>query len=113
MLTFQVEFTLDPVTSYSTTQQPSAKRIKHLTPGTVQFENLVEKGVHGVVSKEAVPRISSPSKSSQVQRSPTIIRILVHALLDHYIFTPLDILNLNSTSKGILNLAFTLVNLNK
>ncbi|XP_049886199.1 cold shock domain-containing protein E1 [Pectinophora gossypiella] len=60
----EVEFTVDPVTTFSNMNtRQSAIRIKHLPPGTVQFETLIERGVRGVVTKEAqlyVP--SSPTR---------------------------------------------------
>ncbi|XP_061723001.1 cold shock domain-containing protein E1 [Cydia pomonella] len=50
----EVEFTVDPVTSFSNMNtRQSAIRIKHLPPGSVHFETLVERGVRGVVTKEA------------------------------------------------------------
>ncbi|CAK1554199.1 unnamed protein product [Leptosia nina] len=56
----EVEFTVDPVTTFSNMAgvRQSAIRIKHLPQGTVQFETLVEKGIRGVVTKEA-PSFSS------------------------------------------------------
>jgi hypothetical protein len=40
--------------SFSSSRQ-SAIRIKHLPPGTVQFETITEKNVTGVIGKEALP----------------------------------------------------------
>ncbi|CAK1588551.1 unnamed protein product [Parnassius mnemosyne] len=60
----EVEFTVDPVTTFSNmNNRQSAIRIKHLPPGTVQFETVVERGVRGVVSKEAQQFSSSSSPS--------------------------------------------------
>ncbi|CAH2034866.1 unnamed protein product, partial [Iphiclides podalirius] len=50
----EVEFTVDPVTTFSNMNtRQSAIRIKHLPAGTVHFETLVERGIRGAVSKEA------------------------------------------------------------
>ncbi|XP_023941125.1 cold shock domain-containing protein E1 isoform X2 [Bicyclus anynana] len=58
----EVEFTVDPVASFATMNtSPKAIRIKPLPPGTVQFEVLVERGVRGVVSREAVRSSASPT----------------------------------------------------
>ncbi|XP_060809843.1 cold shock domain-containing protein E1 [Amyelois transitella] len=63
----EVEFTVDPVNTFSNmNSRQSAIRIKHLPQGTVQFETLVERGVRGVVTKEAqmVSAGSSPTPDS-------------------------------------------------
>ncbi|XP_039763660.1 cold shock domain-containing protein E1 isoform X2 [Pararge aegeria] len=66
----EVEFTVDPVTTFSNMNtRQTAIRIKHLPQGTVQFETLLERGVRGVVSKEAPPYTSS--NSSPTRSSPT------------------------------------------
>ncbi|KAJ8866383.1 hypothetical protein PR048_032226, partial [Dryococelus australis] len=83
----EVEFTvIQEQTSFSNSRQ-SAIRIKHLTPGTVQFEVVVERGVTGVVSKEGqLPggwSSRSPSKSNtqvefnicQVKRSKELVAV--------------------------------------
>lgn len=59
----EVEFTViqDPGSSFANTRQ-SAIRIKHLPPGTVKFETLIESNVEGTVSREA-PK--SPIKSQE------------------------------------------------
>ncbi|XP_053683754.1 cold shock domain-containing protein E1-like isoform X2 [Sabethes cyaneus] len=59
----EVEFTViqDPGSSFANTRQ-SAIRIKHLMPGTVKFETLIEGNVEGIVSREA-PK--SPIKSQE------------------------------------------------
>ncbi|KAI5640316.1 hypothetical protein NE865_07241 [Phthorimaea operculella] len=50
----EVEFTVDPVSTFSNMNtRVSAIRIKHLPAGTVHFETLIERGVRGVVTKEA------------------------------------------------------------
>ncbi|XP_021206112.1 cold shock domain-containing protein E1 isoform X2 [Bombyx mandarina] len=50
----EVEFTVDHLSTFSNMNtRQSAIRIKHLSPGTVQFETLIERGVRGVVTKEA------------------------------------------------------------
>ncbi|XP_026474088.1 cold shock domain-containing protein E1-like [Ctenocephalides felis] len=58
----EVEFTAvqDPNSSFANFRH-SAIRIKHLPPGTVKFETLIESNLTGVVTREASPR--SPSKS--------------------------------------------------
>ncbi|XP_038216584.1 cold shock domain-containing protein E1 isoform X2 [Zerene cesonia] len=62
----EVEFTVDPVTTFSNMNtRQSAIRIKHLPPGTVQFETLVEKGVRGVVAKEAQSYASSSASPTR------------------------------------------------
>lgn len=57
----EVEFTVvqDPSSSYTNTRL-NAIRIKHLPPGSVQFETLVESNLEGVITREA-PK--SPAKS--------------------------------------------------
>ncbi|XP_026762174.1 cold shock domain-containing protein E1 [Galleria mellonella] len=63
----EVEFTVDPVATFSNMNtRQSAIRIKHLPPGTVQFETLIERGVRGVVTKEAqlFNSLSSPSRAT-------------------------------------------------
>ncbi|CAB3226075.1 unnamed protein product [Arctia plantaginis] len=63
----EVEFTVDPVTTFSNmNNRQSAIRIKHLVPGTVKFETLIEHGARGVVTKEA----TMYSSSSSPTRSP-------------------------------------------
>lgn len=61
----EVEFTVvqDPSSSFGNSRQ-SAIRIKHLPPGTVQFENVIERGLTGAVTKE-------PPPASWISRSPT------------------------------------------
>ncbi|KAI8431064.1 hypothetical protein MSG28_001125 [Choristoneura fumiferana] len=67
----EVEFTVDPVTSFSNMNtRQSAIRIKHLQPGAVQFETLLERGVRGVVTKEAQLCPSNTSNSSPVRNPP-------------------------------------------
>ncbi|XP_026315567.1 cold shock domain-containing protein E1 isoform X2 [Hyposmocoma kahamanoa] len=64
----EVEFTVDPVSTFSNMNtRQSAIRIKHLPPGTVKFETQIERGVRGVVAKEA-QRYSS---SSPTRPEPT------------------------------------------
>ncbi|XP_026738767.1 cold shock domain-containing protein E1 [Trichoplusia ni] len=58
----EVEFTVDPVSTFSNmSHRQSGIRIKHLVPGTVKFETLIEHGARGVVSKEAQMFSSSSS----------------------------------------------------
>ncbi|XP_072930676.1 RNA-binding protein Unr isoform X2 [Epargyreus clarus] len=58
----EVEFTVDPVSTFSNMNtRQSAIRIKQLPAGTVQFETLMERGVRGVVTKEAQLCSSSTS----------------------------------------------------
>ncbi|XP_041987574.1 cold shock domain-containing protein E1 [Aricia agestis] len=45
----EVEFTVEPAATFSNTRQ-AATRIQHLTPGTVQFETLIERGIRGVIA---------------------------------------------------------------
>lgn len=67
-----MEFTVDPVTTFSNmNNRQSAIRIKHLVPGTVKFETLIEQGARGVVTKDAV-MYSSSSSSSSPTRSPAV-----------------------------------------
>ncbi|XP_021919018.1 cold shock domain-containing protein E1 isoform X2 [Zootermopsis nevadensis] len=49
----EVEFTVVQDQSSFSSSRQSAIRIKHLPPGTVQFETITEKNVTGVVGKEA------------------------------------------------------------
>ncbi|VVC94337.1 unnamed protein product [Leptidea sinapis] len=73
----EVEFTVDPISSFSNLNtRQSAIRIKHLEPGTVQFETLVEKGVRGVVTKEAQSYSHSSSNTS-----PTRIASLENGII--------------------------------
>jgi len=51
----EVEFTVVQDQSSFSNSRQSAVRIKHLPPGTVQFETITEKNVSGVVGKEAPP----------------------------------------------------------
>jgi len=51
----EVEFTVVQDQSSFSNSRQSAIRIKHLPPGTVQFETITEKNVSGVVGKEAPP----------------------------------------------------------
>lgn len=51
----EVEFTVVQDQSSFSNSRQSAIRIKHLPPGTVQFETITEKNVPGVVGKEAPP----------------------------------------------------------
>jgi len=51
----EVEFTVVQDQSSFSNSRQSAIRIKHLPPGTVQFETITEKNVSGVVGKEALP----------------------------------------------------------
>ncbi|XP_068620395.1 RNA-binding protein Unr isoform X2 [Battus philenor] len=65
----EVEFTVDPVTTFSNMNyRQSAIRIKHLPAGSVQFESLVERGLRGVVTKEAQLHTSStsPTRKSSI-----------------------------------------------
>lgn len=59
----EIEFTCvqDPTSSF-TNPRLSAIRIKHLSEGSVKFENLIETGIEGVVTREA-PK--SPVKSQE------------------------------------------------
>jgi len=61
----EVEYTIDPATGFSNSRL-SAIRIKHLPPGTVQFEIVLEKIVHGVVSKEATVATANFLTTTQV-----------------------------------------------
>lgn len=70
----EVEFTViqDPQSSYAN-QRNSAIRIKILAAGTVQFETMLERGISGVVAKEASSAWSSrpsPSKTGSSDKSP-------------------------------------------
>ncbi|XP_022116097.1 cold shock domain-containing protein E1 [Pieris rapae] len=70
----EVEFTVDPVTSFSNMNtRQSAIRIKHLPAGTVKFETLVEKGIRGVISKEAQSFSSSSSPTRNASSENGII----------------------------------------
>ncbi|CAG9558835.1 unnamed protein product [Danaus chrysippus] len=61
----EVEFTVDPLSSFSNmNSRQSAIRIQHLSAGSVQFESLVERGVRGVVTKEAHYTNESPNRNS-------------------------------------------------
>ncbi|XP_059055369.1 cold shock domain-containing protein E1 isoform X2 [Achroia grisella] len=72
----EVEFTVDPVATFSnmSNTRQSGIRIKHLPAGTVQFETLVERNVRGVVTKEAqvFNSMSSPSRGSPSDYNGTI-----------------------------------------
>lgn len=60
-----MEFTVDPVSTFANmNNRQSAIRIKHLPAGSVQFETLLERGVRGVVAKEApcYPSSASPTR---------------------------------------------------
>lgn len=77
MYVAQVEFTVDPVSTFSNMNtRQSAIRIKHLPPGTVKFETQIERGVRGVVTKEA-QRYSS---SSPTRPEPTVCLLLILCL---------------------------------
>ncbi|XP_026500310.1 cold shock domain-containing protein E1 isoform X1 [Vanessa tameamea] len=66
----EVEFTVDPVSTFSNMNtRQSAIRIKHLSPGTVQFETLLERGVRGIIAKEA-QAFSSSSSFSPTRQPP-------------------------------------------
>nr|XP_034839670.1 cold shock domain-containing protein E1 [Maniola hyperantus] len=66
----EVEFTVDPVTTFSNMNtSQTAIRIKHLPPGTVQFETLLERGVRGIVSKEAA--LYSATNTSPSRNTPS------------------------------------------
>ncbi|KPI96212.1 Cold shock domain-containing protein E1 [Papilio xuthus] len=65
----EVEFTVDPVSTFSNMNtRQTAIRIKHLSPGSVNFECLVERGIRGVVTKEAqlLTSSSSPNRKSSI-----------------------------------------------
>lgn len=66
----EVEFTVDPVSFSNMNTRQSGIRIKHLPPGTVQFEVLVERCVRGVVTKEAQ---ATSSASNQQQDTNGLI----------------------------------------
>ncbi|XP_037299850.1 cold shock domain-containing protein E1 [Manduca sexta] len=58
----EVEFTVDPVSTFSNMNtRQSAIRIKHLPAGSVHFETLVDRGLRGVVAKEAPAHTSTAS----------------------------------------------------
>ncbi|XP_050560096.1 cold shock domain-containing protein E1 isoform X1 [Spodoptera frugiperda] len=62
----EVEFTVDPLSTFSNmNNRQSGIRIKHLPPGTVKFETLIEHGARGVVTKEAQLYPSSTSSPSR------------------------------------------------
>ncbi|KAJ8736948.1 hypothetical protein PYW07_000219 [Mythimna separata] len=64
----EVELTVDPVSTFSNmNNRQSGIRIKHLVPGTVKFETLIEHNARGVVTKEAQ---NYPSSSSSPTRPP-------------------------------------------
>lgn len=65
----EIEFTCvqDPTSSFSNPRL-SAIRIKHVPEGTVKFENLIESGIEGVVTREA-PK--SPIKERAVVQERT------------------------------------------
>lgn len=64
----EVELTVDPVSTFSNmNNRQSGIRIKHLVPGTVKFETLIEHGARGVVTKEAQ---NYPSSTSSPTRPP-------------------------------------------
>ncbi|XP_028167112.1 cold shock domain-containing protein E1 isoform X1 [Ostrinia furnacalis] len=68
----EVEFTVDPVSSFSNmSSRQSAIRIKHLPAGSVSFEALLERGVRGVVTREPPP--ASPTHSHEPQESNGLI----------------------------------------
>ncbi|XP_067012520.2 RNA-binding protein Unr isoform X2 [Anabrus simplex] len=58
----EVEFTVVQDQSSFSNSRQSAIRIKHLPPGTVQFETIMEKNVAGVITKEA-PALNWGSRS--------------------------------------------------
>ncbi|XP_045785005.1 cold shock domain-containing protein E1 isoform X2 [Maniola jurtina] len=66
----EVEFAVHPVTTFanSNTSQ-SAIRIKHLPPGTVKFETLVERGVRGMITR--MPNAYPKKTSSPTRVDPT------------------------------------------
>lgn len=59
--------------TYGSNSRQSAVRIKHLPPGTVKFETLVEEGLSGVVTKE--PPSSWGSRSPTKNNSLVICQI--------------------------------------
>ncbi|KAF9799241.1 hypothetical protein SFRURICE_006501 [Spodoptera frugiperda] len=68
----EVEFTVDPLSTFSNmNNRQSGIRIKHLPPGTVKFETLIEHGARGVVTKEAQ---LYPSSTSSPSRPPPSIK---------------------------------------
>ncbi|XP_054273916.1 cold shock domain-containing protein E1 isoform X2 [Macrosteles quadrilineatus] len=70
----EVEFTVvqEPNSSstYGSNSRQSAVRIKHLPPGTVKFETLVEEGLSGVVTKEPPSSWGSRSPTKNNSLSP-------------------------------------------
>lgn len=69
----EVEFTVVQDQSSFSNSRQSAIRIKHLPPGTVQFETITEKNVCGVVGKEApLPPCGWGSRSPTKSGSQTL-----------------------------------------